>query len=286
MLGEDSRIQTRYVHTCDLLRDLVPFSSKLTNLPISSGFWLLWCVFQFDPSRLVSLCPFLETLRLNMVLFDLPQNGLETLLKGCSNLKTLSLVVDRTAISSLCSSAAELKKLKQFEATIHIGVTGDQVGQLVKSGACTKLTALKFHSKHTTVFRDETLKQLVDAAPGLEYLELNGDDMSLRGLEPVAKKLGGTLQSLLVHHVRVSNEGMRDLGRGLGCLRELTVTDLVQGGYENKIGNLLGGLGKGVEGVGMGEGLSSRLRKVELSSSKGFSDRDLARIPAGCPNLQ
>ncbi|KAJ3043459.1 Leucine-rich repeat-containing protein 29 [Rhizophlyctis rosea] len=252
MLGEDSRIQTR-------------------------GFWLLWCVFQFDPSRLVNLCPFLETLRLNMVLFDLPPNGLETLLKGCNRLKTLSLVVDRTAIASLCSSAAELRKLKQFEATIHIGVTGEQVTQLVKANALPKLTALKFHSKHTTVFKDETLKALVDAAPSLEYLELNGDDMSLRGLDPVAKNLGKTLQSFLVHHVTVSNEGMRAISKGLPNLRELTVTDLQQRGYGNRIGSLV---------MGMETGLCGRLRKVELSSHKGFSDKDLARVPKGCPSLQ
>ncbi|KAJ3045114.1 hypothetical protein HDV00_011839 [Rhizophlyctis rosea] len=210
-----------------------------------------------------------------MVLFDLPPNGLETLLKGCTNLKNLSLVVDRTAIASLCSSAAELRNLKSFEATIHIGVTGDQMSTLVKANALPKLTALKFHSKHTTVFNDASLASLVGAAPNLEYLELNGDDISLRGLDPVAKKLGKSLQSLLVHHVTLSNEGMKELSGGLPNLRELTITDMHQRGFGNRIRSLV-----------CDRSFCTRLRKVELSSHKGFTDRDLARIPEACPNLQ
>ncbi|KAI8834877.1 hypothetical protein BC829DRAFT_69059 [Chytridium lagenaria] len=122
-IGEDSRIQTR-------------------------GFWLLWCTWQqWDMGKIVRICPFLETLRLNMVLFDLPSTGLETLLTGCLNLKTLSLVVDRNIIPALCQCASLLAKLNTLDLTIHIGVTAEHFKTLVDAGALMKLKALKFHSK-------------------------------------------------------------------------------------------------------------------------------------------
>ncbi|KAJ3267861.1 Leucine-rich repeat-containing protein 29, partial [Borealophlyctis nickersoniae] len=250
MLGEDSRIQTR-------------------------GFWLLWCTFNFDTTRLVTLCPFLETLRLNMVLFDLPPDGLDILLKGCRNLKNLSLVVDRAAVPSLCAASEHLQTLTSLEFTVHIGVTGELVSTLVRSKAVSKLTALKFHSKHTTVFDDASLAALVNAAPGLEYLELNGDDVSATGLSPIPKKLGKSLQSLLLHHVSIANGEMKKLSRGLPNLREFTATDLQQMRYSNKIRWMF-----------EDRVACLKLKKVELSSFRGFSDKDLAWVPKNCPNLQ
>ncbi|KND03879.1 uncharacterized protein SPPG_01333 [Spizellomyces punctatus DAOM BR117] len=250
MLGEDSRIQTR-------------------------GFWLLWCTFNFDTSRLVSVCPFLEVLRLNMVLFDLPADGLEVLLKGCKNLKHLSLVIDRAGIPALCGVAQHLRQLDTLEATIHIGVTADLINSLIHAQALVKLRALKFHSKHTTVFNDDTLRGLIDAAPVLEYLELNGDEISPTGLSPVAMKLGKALQSLLVHHVQIGNKTLKSLSKNLLHLRELTITDLQQLHYSNRIRYLVSD-----------PTLCIKLKKVELSSFRGFTDKDLALVPQNCPNLQ
>ncbi|KAI8825156.1 uncharacterized protein EV422DRAFT_517672 [Fimicolochytrium jonesii] len=249
-LGEDSRIQTR-------------------------GFWLLWCTFSFSTARLISVCPFLETLRLNMVLFDLPANGLEILLNGCDHLKHLSLVIDRAAVPALCSVAPKLRSLESLEATVHIGVTGELLGTLVTANALPKLKALKFHSKHTTVFSDASLAALITAAPLLEYLELNGDDITAAGLQPVAKKIGPQLQSLLLHHVRIANASLRTIGRGSPALKELTMTDLQQLSRSNRLRHLV-----------CDSTLRIRLRKIELASHAGFNDKDLATVPANCPNLQ
>ncbi|KAI8608388.1 hypothetical protein BC830DRAFT_962693 [Chytriomyces sp. MP71] len=89
-IGEDSRIQTR-------------------------GFWLLWCTWQhWDMKKLSDICPFLETIRLNMVLFDMPANGLELLLDNCKSLKTLSLVIERNTIPTLCTGTNPCCILKSF----------------------------------------------------------------------------------------------------------------------------------------------------------------------------
>ncbi|KAJ3146695.1 hypothetical protein HDU86_008439 [Geranomyces michiganensis] len=251
LLGEDSRIQTR-------------------------GFWLLWCTFSFSTARLVTLCPFLETLRLNMVLFDLPANGLQLLLRGCSRLRHLSLVVDRAAVPALIEVASVLKNLDTLEATMHIGVTKEMMTDLIKHGCLDKVKAIKFHSKHTTVFSNEGLAQLCNAATGLEYLELNGDKISPSGLSPIPEKIPA-LQSLLVHHVAMDSKTMRRLATGCPDLKELTVTDLQQIAYSNRICHLAG---RGVVGA------FNKVKKLELSSFQGFCDRDLGLIPPQCPGLQ
>ncbi|KAJ3172737.1 hypothetical protein HDU88_006067 [Geranomyces variabilis] len=244
LLGEDSRIQTR-------------------------GFWLLWCTFAFSTTRLVSLCPFLETLRLNMVLFDLPANGLQTLLRGCGHLRNLSLVVDRSAVPALVEVSSILKNLDSLETTIHIGVTKEMIKNLTESGCLDKLKAIKFHSKHTTVFSNEGLALLCTAATGLEYLELNGDKITPSGLSPVPDKIPA-LQSLLVHHVAVDSKTMRQLAAGCRELKELTITDLQQTAYSNRISHVVG--------CGLA-GPLSKIKKLELSSFAGFCDKDLALIP-------
>ncbi|KAJ3154810.1 hypothetical protein HDU89_008050 [Geranomyces variabilis] len=251
LLGEDSRIQTR-------------------------GFWLLWCTFSFSTTRLVSLCPFLETLRLNMVLFDLPANGLQTLLRGCGHLRNLSLVVDRSAVPALVEVSSILKNLDSLETTIHIGVTKEMIKNLTESGCLDKLKAIKFHSKHTTVFTNEGLALLCTAATGLEYLELNGDKITPSGLSPVPDKIPA-LQSLLVHHVAVDSKTMRRLAAGCRELKELTITDLQQTAYSNRISHVVG--------CGLA-GPLSKIKKLELSSFAGFCDKDLALIPLQCPTLQ
>ncbi|KAJ3082878.1 hypothetical protein HK102_001408, partial [Quaeritorhiza haematococci] len=305
MLGEDSRIQTR-------------------------GFWLLWCCWNWSMPCLVRLCPFLENLRLNMVLFDLPPNGLSTLLNGCTSLKYLSLVVDRAAVPALCSCSERLRKLSSLELTCHIGLTGEQITSLLDADCLPRLTTLKFHSKHTTVFTNESLKRLMECAPQLEYLELNADDLSDDGLMPVANKLGGHLQSLLVHHGSISNKTLDALAVRLRSVRELTLTDLVQLDHANRLSRLvIGGRNASssppasepvkpkppllkrissvstfsrsqtdlsqltpvknpvdLTGTRLSDTMCHRLRKLELSSVRGFSDQDIAVIPTRCPNLQ
>ncbi|KAJ3116662.1 hypothetical protein HDU96_009115 [Phlyctochytrium bullatum] len=201
-VGEDSRIQTR-------------------------GFWLLWCTWQqWDMGKVARICPFLETLRLNMVLFDLPSGGIEALLTGCKNLKHLSLVADRNIIPSLCTVAPMLNKLNSLDLTVHIGVTAEHFKTLVDSGALASLAALKFHSKHTIVFDDQSLKNFFGATKKLEFLELNGDELSPTCLESEAPKFGKNLQSLLMHHFKLSNESFGALSKACRNLRELTLTDL------------------------------------------------------------
>ncbi|KAI8801057.1 hypothetical protein BJ742DRAFT_779754 [Cladochytrium replicatum] len=147
-LGEDSRLQT------------------------SRGFWLLWFSFSFNISTFVQCCPLLETLRLNMVLFDsvindagggggvngvdnlavaivnaeavaqpnVPQvspqlrNALTLLVSHCKNLSHLSLIVDKSMVQSLCTKAvsARLSKLRALELTFHIGVTAEHLRQCVE----------------------------------------------------------------------------------------------------------------------------------------------------------
>ncbi|KAI9003544.1 hypothetical protein BC832DRAFT_592966 [Gaertneriomyces semiglobifer] len=266
MLGEDSRIQTR-------------------------GFWLLWCTFNFSTDRLVSLCPHLETLRLNMVLFDLPSDGLFTLLTHLHHLKHLSLVIDRVSVPALCTAASRLQQLDTFEATLHIGVSGDLVEQLVRANTFARLKALKFHSKHTTVFSDTSLAALVSSAPKLEYLELNGDDISPTGMTPVTQLKH--LQSLLVHHTQCSNRTFKLLNQLK--LRELTMTDWKQMEYSNRIWWI----------VKDRTGVWESLKKLELSGhalategsatpagrhtrrgAGGVADKDLARLIERCQQLQ
>ncbi|KAJ3330934.1 hypothetical protein HDU76_004482 [Blyttiomyces sp. JEL0837] len=150
------------------------------------------------------------------------------------------------------------------------------IKKLIESNAVVRLKALKFHSKHSNVFNDTVLNSLITAAPALEYLELNGDDLTANALTPVAEKLGGHLQSLLIHHIQISNDTMKRMAKRCRSLRELTITDLQ---------NVSGGSGK-LRSLVSDPGLTLRLKKIELSSFSGFSDKDLAHIPANCPNLQ
>lgn len=144
LLGEDSRIQT-------------------------GGFWLLWCCWSWDMSVLAESCPFLETVRVNMVLFDLLSDGL---LAGCKSLKHLSLVVERSGAQSLCDNAEKLGMLDSLELTCHIGLTTENVTSLIDSGALNRLTAIKFHSKHTRVFTDANFVKFADLGAPLEYLNV------------------------------------------------------------------------------------------------------------------
>ncbi|KAJ3412734.1 hypothetical protein HDV05_000304 [Chytridiales sp. JEL 0842] len=250
--GEDSRIQTK-------------------------GFWLLWCTFQtWDFGKLIKVCPFLETLRLNMVLFDLATDSLKVLLEGAKNLKNLSLVADRNLISALCSVAPLLQKLTSLDLTMHIGVNGEHLSSLIKAKALTKLKGLKFHSKHSNVFTDESLKGLVEIAPALEYLELNGEELKPQTLKILATSpQSKTLQSILLHHIQLTNDTMQQFSKNLVSLREITITDIQQLGGKNKLSML----------VSHTPGLSEKLKKIELASYKGFKDADLALIPVQCPNL-
>ncbi|KAJ3207305.1 hypothetical protein HDU82_003886 [Entophlyctis luteolus] len=263
-IGEDSRIQTR-------------------------GFWLLWCTW---------------TIRLNMVLFDLPENGLQILLEGCKNLKVLSLVVERTTIPA----APHLRKLKSLDLTIHIGVQSAQIDALMAADALPALKALKFHSKHTTIFTHDSLQTLAKNSPQIEYLELNGDELRNDSMISVVDKLGGNLQSLLMHHMRMSNAAMKAVAKRCCGLRDLTITDLqtdsetmpLQGsglisGSEVPNHRKLTPRELSVRGLGPANklkwlvsepGMGLKLKKIELSSFEGFSDKDLALIPSACPGLQ
>ncbi|KAJ3014380.1 UNVERIFIED_CONTAM: hypothetical protein HDU68_000306 [Siphonaria sp. JEL0065] len=280
MIGEDSRIQTR-------------------------GFWLLWCTWQrWDMKKLSTVCPFLETLRLNMVLFDIPNDGLRILLEECKNLKILSLVIERNTIESLCAVAEKLRQLKQLDLTIHIGIQGEQMDSLVAANALPRLKALKFHSKHTSVFNDASLSNLVSSAPAIEYLELNGDDLTSSALINVVDKVS-TLQSLLLHHVKLSNNAMRSIAKKCKNLRDLTITDLqvdthgipavrpaascdhrlVRTSEREMALNGLGAANK-LKWIVSDPSLCMKLKKIELASYDGFSDRDLAEIPKACKHLQ
>ncbi|KAJ3401884.1 hypothetical protein CcCBS67573_g03783 [Chytriomyces confervae] len=281
-IGEDSRIQTR-------------------------GFWLLWCTWQhWDMKKLSDICPFLETIRLNMVLFDLPPQGLQILLDECKHLKTLCLVIERNTIPTLCSVAEQLRNLKMLDLTVHIGVQGEQMESLLAANALPKLKALKFHSKHTDVFTDDSLKTLTTQAPSMEYLELNGDNLDSSAMIPVVERLSTTLQSLLLHHVKLSNNAMRAIAKKCKTLRDLTISDLqvdVKGTVPQRCG--VNGVTERVlatterekykHGLGAANKLKwlvsdpsicMRLKKIELASYTGFSDKDLACIPTACTNLQ
>ncbi|KAJ3195740.1 hypothetical protein HK101_011174 [Irineochytrium annulatum] len=249
-IGEDSRIQTR-------------------------GFWLLWCTWQqWDMSKIVRICPFLETLRLNIVLFDLPSTGLEVLLSGCTHLKNLSLVVDRNLVSSICAASELLQNLKSLDLTIHIGVTSESFHLMVASNALKKLTALKFHSKHTNVFNDDSLKEMINQTKFLEFIELNCEEISANILISVSEKLKG-LRALMMHHCQVSTKAMASLNTHFRALKELTLTDIQQIGHSNRLSMLV-----------TSPQLTLSLKKLELSSSSGFCDKDLALVPKSCPNLQ
>ncbi|KAJ3013364.1 UNVERIFIED_CONTAM: hypothetical protein HDU68_000722 [Siphonaria sp. JEL0065] len=280
MIGEDSRIQTR-------------------------GFWLLWCTWQrWDMKKLSTVCPFLETIRLNMVLFDIPNDGLRILLEECKNLKILSLVIERNTIESLCTVSEKLRQLKQLDLTIHIGIQGEQIDALVAANALPRLKALKFHSKHTSVFNDASLSNLVSSASTIEYLELNGDDLTSSALINVVDKVL-TLQSLLLHHVKLSNNAMRSIAKKCKNLRDLTITDLqvdthgipavrpaasrdtriVRTSEREMAMNGLGAANK-LKWIVSDPSLCMKLKKIELASYDGFSDRDLAEIPKACKHLQ
>ncbi|KAI9342853.1 hypothetical protein BDR26DRAFT_858874 [Obelidium mucronatum] len=280
-IGEDSRIQTR-------------------------GFWLLWCTWQhWDMSKLATICPFLETIRLNMVLFDLPANGLKILLENAKHLKVLSLVIERNTIESLCSVAESLRKLKSLDLTVHIGIQGQQMETLMAADTLPRLKALKFHSKHTNVFNDTSLSTLVTKAPTMEYLELNGDDLTSSAMVEVVSKLSNTLQSLLLHHVKLSNKAFRAIAKNAKNLRDLTITDLqvdthgippvrcaasssdrIFRATERELS--LNGLGSAnkLKWLVSDPTICLKLKKIELASYDGFSDKDLAEIPKACKNLQ
>ncbi|KAI9332287.1 hypothetical protein DFJ73DRAFT_963474, partial [Zopfochytrium polystomum] len=281
--GEDSRIQTR-------------------------GFWLLWCTWQtWNMEKLGLVCPFLEvryparaselnnvcftplkTLRLNIVMLDFVPTGLDVLFASCKNLKNLSLVADRTVITALCAASESLRKLTSFELTIHIGVTTELIQALVDADAIQRLKALKFHSKHTSIFNDDLLSAFLTKAPIIEYFELNGEALSLNGLEHIPNRVGSTLQSLLVHHIEVNAASLRSFAPKCPNIRELTITDLQVEQQRTKRAppalrpakcklSLL---------IPIGSPMAAKLKKVELLSHHGFSDADLSSIPKACPNLQ
>ncbi|KAJ3073733.1 hypothetical protein HDU98_000796 [Podochytrium sp. JEL0797] len=273
-LGEDSRIQAR-------------------------GFWLLWCTFQrWDMTKLSIVCPFLETIRLNMVLFDLPADGLHTLLTECKHLKTLSLVIERNSLETLISVSEQLRALKSLDLTIHIGFQSSHMDTLLAASCLPRLKALKFHGKNTNVFTDASLAQLTSQSRALEYLELNGDSLSRDVMGTVVGALSGTLQSLLIHHVKMSNRAMQGIARECNVLRDLTITDLQvdqgvgvgrggQRGMSEREKAMCGfGRANKLQWLVSEPGICAKLKKIELASYEGFTDKDLAVIPKTCPNLQ
>ncbi|KAJ3130735.1 hypothetical protein HK100_007588 [Physocladia obscura] len=308
-MGEDSRIQTH-------------------------GFWLLWCTWQrWDMTKLSAICPFLETLRLNMVLFDFPEDGFEILLNECKMLKHLSLVVERNTVPALCAVSKKLCELKSLDLIIHIGVQSEHMESLIASNALTRLKALKFHSKHTAIFTDASLKSFIKQSQNIEYLELNGEELNSSALTNVVDQLA-KLNSLMLHHVHISNSAMRAISKNSKNLRDITITDLQVDSTRHR--NLsaavvdtttvavntaannnnnrqnrnasnsklpvtprgFSGLTerqKSIMGLGSANKLKwlvsdpticLKLKKIELSSYEGFSDKDLAVIPKSCVNLQ
>ncbi|KAJ1552909.1 Leucine-rich repeat-containing protein 29, partial [Cladochytrium tenue] len=284
--GEDTRIQTR-------------------------GFWLLWCTWQaWRMDRLGQVCPFLETLRLNIVMLDFPTGGLELLFECCPRLKHLSLVADRTVVQAMCSVAPQLRQLQTLELTMHIGVTADQLTALVDADALLQLRALKFHSKHASLFTDSLLAAFAARAPHTEYLELNAEAVSPRAFERLPAALGGSLQSLLLHHLALDPAAAAALAPACGSLKELTISDLqpVDAGAiavsASARANAVVSPRRRDAGrsarppacrprpcslallVPVGSPMATRLKKIELLSYRGFSDKDLAAVPRACPNLQ
>ncbi|KAJ3397259.1 hypothetical protein HDU92_000139 [Lobulomyces angularis] len=172
LLGEDARIQT-------------------------GGFWLLWCCWNWNMKSLAQTCPFLETLRINMVLFDLPSDGIQTLLSECKNLKHLGLVVDRNSAPALCRNVEMLNKLSSLELTCHIGLTNEQMTSLIKSNCLKKLSALKFHSKHTLVFNDKNLLEFTTAnkSSNLEYFEINAENINEKAMSSIVE-IGTNIETL------------------------------------------------------------------------------------------
>jgi hypothetical protein len=227
-----------------------------------------------------------------MVLFDLPSTGLEILLDGCKNLQSLSLVADRNVIPALCKVSHQLQKLKSLDLTIHIGVTGDMVMSLVDAKATTRLKALKFHSKHATIFNDETFHKFVQASTLLEYMELNADELSANALLHVADILGVNLQSFLIHHGTISNESFQAISKSFKSVREFTATDLQQHKVEPDpslskiVQHSLSNNSNILYSLVRSTAFSHKLKKIELASFSGFSDSDLSTIPSHCNNLQ
>ncbi|KAI9207770.1 uncharacterized protein BJ171DRAFT_565548 [Polychytrium aggregatum] len=288
MIGEDSRMQKR-------------------------GLWLLWCTWNWDMGKLISLCPFIETLHLNVVLLEGQVEGLTALLTTCPTLKNLSIVVDRNSISVLIAESKRIEQLARLEVTIHIGVTIESLSELIKSRSLTKLKALRFHSKHTPIFNDELLGRLIAAAPGIESLEMNGDDMTSSGLIPIGQ-YQQSMTSLLIHHATLSNEALNQIGK-LGNLKELTITDLQEESKANQLSQLVACLPRSTRKAKalmrqinrerkaasrplqprlpqrpmpcpMSLPIGGRLKKLELASHQGFSDADLAGIVRQCALLQ
>lgn len=273
LLGEDSRIQT-------------------------GGFWLLWCCWSWNMQILSRSCPFLETLKINMVLFDLPADGITSLLQGCKSLKHLGLVVDRNSVGSLCANATRLAQLETLELTCHIGLTAENMSNLIKSRCLLKLTALKFHSKHTLVFNDTNISKFTEQGMPIEYLEINAETIgpaALCCLSRLAEKRKELvrkdskndhespksiltkpqpLQNILIHNSTVSDKSLESFSKNLQEAREITLSNTRVMSRTVKISSLVK--------------LSclKNLRKLELSSASAFSDADLSLIPEKCTNLQ
>ncbi|TPX34459.1 hypothetical protein SmJEL517_g02914 [Synchytrium microbalum] len=245
------------------------------------GYWLVWCVFTFSFSTLSQICPHLEVLKLNCVIFDSEPNALSLLFAGCQKLKQLSLVVDRASIPILVEHAERMKKLDTLEVTVHIGVSADLVTSLVDSKALTKLTALKFHSKHTSVVaNDATFSNLIETTSKLEYLELNASELSPTGLSPLATATAPKLTSLLLHHAAIAPETCKQLAAGFTTLRELAISNLssrLSNGGSTRLSYLA---------PLAGTPMTKTLRKLELSAHRGFSDHDLAKLVSSLPTLQ
>jgi ABC-type transporter Mla MlaB component len=276
LLGEDSRIQT-------------------------GGFWLLWCCWSWDFSILAKSCPFLETLRINMVLFDIPSDGLTNLLTNCKSLENLSLVVDRGGVQSLVDNAVKLAALDSLELTCHIGMNSDNMNDLIESGCLKRMTALKFHSKHTRVFDDQNIVKFARLAMPIEYLEINAEALEsihaisrLCILTPAPKRRDSMspesptpipihrtvdkrnlMQNLLIHNATMDASALRDLGKKLTNARELTLSNLLQANRSAKLHLMLT----------INSPLSRNLKKLELSSM-GFTDKDLAGVVRTCGQLQ
>jgi hypothetical protein len=156
------------------------------------------------------------------------------------------------------------------------------------------------------VFEDSNILKFANLGMPLEYFECNAETISLTQIgaissiciptmkpstekrdsmspqtpkpsplrKPVDKRK--LMQNLLLHNATVDAKTLTDLGIRLMNTRELALSNIIQSSRSAKLGLMFTSISP----------LFTNLRKLELSSIDGFSDKDLALAVKNCPQIQ
>lgn len=240
----------------------------------------------FTNSNLIDLSlkvsPAVEYLEINAEHLD--DSALQSLIKLGSATTTSAIIGSKNEINSIDNNGNQLQNDSHINlAAMRIKIPNNNV------------TTSSSTSSPSTALNREFVSSPQNTTPTTAIREYPSKKIS--PISTSVKTPPKVLQNLLMHNATLSNETLDLFSSGLSNIRELTLTNLHQSSYSNRIARLVTGgkksisiaktcIPKQIAPTSDFTEICKKLRKIELSSMDGFTDKDLAIIPANCRELQ